>query len=197
MTLHSIQKAPLFLKACTSCRANSSEAERETTLAIESEGQGGAPIAVFTNAIGEEKVVDLTELRDVMRALNFTRCAQHSHTLPFAASLTCIRDKPHLGTLSPPSVLEYCTAALQDQQWLAVRFSGLQAALNPVAMLDNETGNLLRYHASAGPRSELPGPLACAQLSLLNPPKPLAFSGDGCSEAEWVTVHELLNPQYT
>lgn len=55
------------------CRPSSAENEGETTCAIESEGQGGAPIAVFTNAMGEEKIVDLTELRDVMRALNFTK----------------------------------------------------------------------------------------------------------------------------
>ena len=47
--------------------------QEKTTLQIENEGQGGQQLAVFTNEKGEEKVVDLTELRDVMRALNFTR----------------------------------------------------------------------------------------------------------------------------
>ena len=89
MPFHSLHGAWPPLNACTSCRANSSEVERETTLAIESEGQGGAPIAVFTNAIGEEKIVDLTELRDVMRALNFTRCAQQWPILPLAVGLSC------------------------------------------------------------------------------------------------------------
>ena len=54
-------------------RAKSTSDEPVSTLQIENEGKGGLPLAVFTDQKGEEKVVDLMELRDVMRALNFTR----------------------------------------------------------------------------------------------------------------------------